>query len=143
MVRLRFPVLLWALLGHAAAANAEANAEAVECHYRYGGEEKVLLAEPVSSPYAVPAVQVGSYFRLRVVNQTSPADLAAIHVYTYADRDDAPVLIHQASYPYALARHGDGPLGFTGMQRVYEPVREGELEYWCRLHHRKDKGKAQ
>ncbi|RTL54352.1 MAG: hypothetical protein EKK46_08240 [Rhodocyclaceae bacterium] len=128
-------MLLWALLCHAAAASAEA----VECHIRYGGEEKVLLAEPVSSPYAVPAVQVGSYFRLRVVNQSSPADLSSIKVYTYADRDDAPVLIHQASYAYATARLAGGPLGFTGMQRVYEPVRDGELEYWCRLLRRKDK----
>jgi hypothetical protein len=34
-----------------------------------------------------------------------------------------------AEFPYPVAVHIR--YGFTGMQRVYEPVRDGELEYWC------------
>lgn len=104
----------------------------VACRYTYGGETLELVAEPVDSPYGVEGVAVGSYFRLRVVFQDRPADLASIKVYTYADRDDGPVPIHQASFPYPPRDHGDG-YGFTGMQFVYEPVRDGELQYWCRV----------
>ena len=37
-----------------------ARADEVACQYSYGGEEKWLLARPVSSPYEVPVAQVGA-----------------------------------------------------------------------------------
>ena len=104
--------------------------EAVVCHYTYGGETKSLRAEPVGSAYTVDSIAVGSYFRFRVVFRNRPTDLASIKVYTYADRDDGPVLIHQATYPYP-PRPSRPPYGFTGLHYVYEPVRDGELQYWC------------
>lgn len=107
-------------------------AEQVVCHYTYGGETRVLRADPVTSPYGVAPTQVGSYFLFRVVFQTQPADLASIKVYTYADSDGGPVPIHQATYAYPPAAPA-GAYGFTGLQRVYEPLRDGELEYWCGL----------
>lgn len=119
----------FAALALAALALPAVAAPAVACHYDYGGETRTLTVAPVDSPYAVPALQVGSYFRLRVVWQTAPAELAAVKVYVYADRDEAPVVIHQGTYPWppaAVTRYG-----FTGLHAVYEPVRDGELQYWC------------
>lgn len=104
----------------------------VACHYTYGGETRVLLAQPVASPYGVAAIAVGSYFRFRVVFQDAPADLAAIKVYTYADRDDGAAIIHQATYAYPPAAP-TGAYGFSGLHFVYEPMRDGELEYWCEM----------
>lgn len=106
-------------------------ADEVACHYIYGGEEKLLVAKPVASPYTVPMVQVGSYFQFRVVFQKEPADLASIKVYTYADNDDSSVPLHQATYPYPPP--ANGRYGFTGQHFVYEPMRDGELQYWCEL----------
>lgn len=114
----------------ACAAPVMASVE-VACHYTYGGETRVLHGVPTASPYAVAPVQVGSYFLFRVVFQDRPADLAAIKVYTYADGEDGPVPIHQVTYPYPPA--ASSAYGFTGLQRVYEPMRDGELEYWCGL----------
>jgi len=112
--------------GNAAAAGMES----IVCHYSYGGETRRLVALPVESEYGVGTVEVGSYFRFRVVFQNRPVDLASVKIYTYADRDDGAVLIHQATYPYPLsaerAKHG-----FTGLHYVYEPVRDGEMQYWC------------
>jgi len=108
-------------------------ADAVLCHYTYGGETKRLLTEAVASPYGVKGIQVGTYFRLRVVFQDKPADIASIKIYTYADRDDESALIHQASYPYPPIGARALPYGFTGLQFVYEPRREGELQYWCEM----------
>lgn len=116
-----------------------ATAQQVLCHYSYGGETRTLAASPVSSPYAVKAIDVGSYFHFRVVFQDRPADLASVKIYTYADRNDGPLLVHQASYAYppVVGRDGHGtpgtPGGFTGWQSVYEPVRDGELQYWCEV----------
>lgn len=105
-------------------------AERVVCHYAYGGAEHVLAAEAVDSPYAVRSVEVGSYFRLRVVFRDRPADLAAVKVYVYADRDEGATPIHQGTWPWPPSV-GAGAHGFTGLHAVYEPVRDGELQYWC------------
>jgi len=105
----------------------------VLCQYTYGGETKTLVALPVSSPYAVKGIDVGSFFHLRVVFQVMPTALASIKIYTYADRDDGPLLIHQAQFPYPPATRAEAPYGFSGLQVVHEPVRDGELQYWCQL----------
>jgi hypothetical protein len=110
-----------------------AAAEQVVCRYTYGGESRELAATPVASPYAVPAVPVGSYFQLRVVFQRAPADLAAIKVYVYADREEGAAPLHEAVYPYPPPTAKGSRFGFTGRHFVYEPVRDGELEYWCRM----------
>lgn len=108
-------------------------ADKVACYYTYGGETKTLTAFPVDSPYSVGDIAVGSYFRFRLVFQDQPIEMAAIKVYTYADRDEGPVLIHQASFPYPPAIEASSPYGFSGLHFIYEPVRDGELQYWCRM----------
>lgn len=126
-------VLLGVGLVAAGIARAAMHSPRVECHYTYGGEEKILAASPVASPYPVDALQVGSYFRLRVIFQQTPRDQASVKVYVYADREEGLVPLHQGTWPYPLASGRAGRHGFTGLQRVYEPVRDGELEYWCAL----------
>ena len=101
------------------------------CHYTYGGETKILAAQPVKSPYAVTGIKVGSFFQFRVVFQNQPADSASIKVYTYVDRDQGPTLIHQATFPYPPGGIAAAQYGFSGLHFVYEPVRDSELQYWC------------
>lgn len=115
----------------ALAASAAAQGETVACHLTYGGETRLVEAAPAASPYAVAPVAIGSYFLFRIVFRTEPVDLAGIKLYAYADRDGGPQLIHQASHAYPAANRGAD--GFTGRHRVYEPVRDGELQYWCEL----------
>ena len=110
-----------------AALAISAQAEQVVCHLNYGGQEQLVTAGPSNAPYTVKPTPVGSYFLFRIVFRTAPADLAGIKLYTYVDQASGPALIHQASYPYPVSQ------GFTGKQRVYEPVRDSELEYWCEL----------
>ena len=119
----------------ASAAPAQVQGHSVVCHVNYGGEDRIITAPPVSSPYGVQGEEVGSYFLFRVVNQTQPADLASVKVYTYADHEAGAALIHQAQYtPAQVARRpAKGDHGFTGQHWVYEPVRDGELKYWCEL----------
>lgn len=110
-----------------------ASAQTVVCHVDYGGEVRRIVAPPVNSPYGVAAVEVGSYFLFRVVNQTQPADLASVKVYTYANHEGGAAPIHQAQYSTAQVAQQPvrGGHGFTGQHWVYEPVRDGELRYWC------------
>jgi hypothetical protein len=118
-------LLLAALTGNLA------QADTVACHVSYGGETQVIRAQPAATPYTVAPTSIGSYFMFRLVFERQPADQAAIKLYTYADREppQGAVLLHQADYLYPPPPNGR--YGFTGLQRVYEPIRDGELYYWC------------
>lgn len=110
---------------------SQAQADSVLCHITYGGETRRMESLPVDSPYFVGTQSIGTFFMFRVVYQTQPADLASIKIYTYADRDGGPVIIHQASYPATIQNSAVN--GFTGLNWVYEPLRDGELQYWCEI----------
>lgn len=129
------PALIAAALSCAALAlpAPAAGAHTLVCHTTYGGETHAHKIAGVASPYAVAGIAIGSYFLFRPVFQIAPADLASIKIYTYVDRDEGPALIHQASYRYPPASAVAQAHGFTGLQRVYEPVRDSELQYWCEL----------
>lgn len=109
----------------------QANAAGIVCHITYGGETRDVAATPIASPYDIKPVQVGSYFLFRAVVQDTPPDIAAIKLYVYGDTDAGPVLIHQVDYSYPPATPANSQYGFTGLHRVYEKIRDGELEYWC------------
>ena len=108
-----------------------AHAASVACHLTYGGETRVVEAAPVAAPYNAPTVSLGSYFLFRIVFRDQPADLAGIKLTAYADRDEGPTIIHQATHPYPPAPAAVH--GFSGLNFVYEPVRDGELQYWCEV----------
>lgn len=115
----------------AAALTQPALAASVACHLTYGGETRIVSAGPTTAPATVAPVAIGSYFLFRIVFRQEPADLAGIKLYAYADRDEGPVIIHQATYPYPPPAAAVN--GFSGLNFVYEPVRDGELQYWCEL----------
>ena len=103
----------------------------VRCHLTYGGETRIVDAPPTGAPHTVAPLAIGSYFLFRIVFRDQPVDLAGIKLTTYADRDEGPVIIHQAVHPYPPPAAAGG--GFTGLNFVYEPVRDGELQYWCEM----------
>lgn len=128
---MKYLLLLAALTCHFA------QAETVACHVSYGGETQVIRAQPAATPYSVAPTSIGSYFMFRLVLELQPPGLAAIKLYTYADREppQGAVLLHQADYLYPPppVDPRNSHYGFTGLQRVYEPIRDGELYYWCEL----------
>ena len=83
-------------------------AQRIDCHVTYGGETRVHSATHVDSPYGVEAVAVGSYFLFKLVFQARPGQGIT-----------------------GLMNGHRGEHGFTGLQRVYEPVRDSEREFWC------------
>lgn len=102
-------------------------AETAVCHITYGGETRLIRAAPTQTPYTVPAVPIGSYFLFKLVFEAR----TAIKTYAYADRESGPAPLHQATFAWPAIN--SGPHGFSGLHFVYEPVRDGELEYWCEL----------
>ena len=119
------PLALLALL---TVFSGNAQAERVVCHVDYGGATQRIEAQPTPRPLDVPTVPVGSYFLFRLVFEAR----TAIKTYVYADRDDGPLPLHQAIFPYPPPP-ARGRTGFSGRHFVYEPIRDGELEFWCEL----------
>lgn len=119
------------LAAMALAVSPIADAQTVACHLTYGGETQIVEATPGNAPYAGTPTAIGSFFLFRIVFVREPADLARINLYIHADLGEAPIPLQHASHPYPASnqeRHG-----FTGLQRIYEPKRESELQYWCEL----------
>jgi hypothetical protein len=108
-----------------------AHAASVACHLTYGGETRIVEVAPVADPYTAPLISLGSYFLFRIDFRDQPADLAGIKLTTYANRDEGPTIIHQATHPYPPPPAAVN--GFSGRNFVYEPVRDGELQYWCEV----------
>ncbi|MCH2220622.1 MAG: hypothetical protein MK097_09910 [Dechloromonas sp.] len=112
-------------------ASSVASAQTIACHLTYGGETQTIESAPTVSPYGGAPTAIGSFFLFRIVFVQEPAHLARINLYIHADLGEAPIPLQHASHPYPVrnqTRHG-----FTGLQRVYEPKRESELQYWCEL----------
>jgi poly-gamma-glutamate synthesis protein (capsule biosynthesis protein) len=124
--------LLLALAGGVAAAGP--TRPQVRCHVDYGGEVRridVVAVTDVAAGRDVAPVEIGSYFRFRALPGPDGRGGWRVRIATYADRDDGPVPIHEATHALPPRRAALGPHGFTGLQKVYEPVRDGELQYWC------------
>lgn len=115
----------------ALAASSVVRADSVACHLNYGGETQVIESVSLASPYTGTPTAIGSFFLFRIVFVREPADLARINLYVHAALGEAPNPVQHASYPYPVSNHGR--YGFTGQQRVYEPDRESELQYWCEM----------
>lgn len=113
------------------AASSVVRADTVACHLSYGGETQVIESAPVASPYTGTPTAIGSFFLFRIVFVREPADLARINLYVHTGLTETPSPVQHASYPYPVSYHGR--YGFTGLQRVYEPKRESELQYWCEM----------
>lgn len=129
-MRLRLLTVLPLLLAPLA-AHAETRLPTVACHVSYGGETQMLRAAPTHQPYAVAPVAIGSYFQFRVVFEHPSLPRPGIKIYTYAEQENDRVPIHVAHFPYPPTQ--GARFGFTGEQFVYEPMRDGELSYWCEL----------
>lgn len=111
--------LLWTAVGLAEAG--------VSCRIDYGGETFSYPLPETVDPYQVQPHVFGSYFLFRGLVERFPGQQPLIKLYVYSDRDPSPGMLHQATYPYP-----PGQENFTGEQRVYEPIRDGELLYICR-----------
>ncbi len=104
----------------------------IDCHVDFEGEGRVFVSRPVASPYGVASIAVGDIFLFRTTFQDRPADVAGVSIATYRSGDEGPVMIHQTTHPWPPAAGGRRARhGFTGLQRVFEPGYDGELEYWC------------
>jgi hypothetical protein len=123
---------LAACTGRALPPSTPALNSSISCVFTYGGVSHVVSTKPSSDPYAAPLQSVFPRFSVRIVNLTSPTDVAHFALYVYdADPIDSevPLLLHESKYypPY----HNVANQGFTGLHFAYKHGLEEELSYHC------------
>ena len=56
-----------------------------------------------------------------------------VKIYTYFPAARQPVLLHEATYLAPVVQTGSAPVTLTGLNTVYSPSLERELQYQCTL----------
>ena len=104
----------------------------LRCEVTYAGHTHVLVAQPVSDPYAVDAVDIGGRFFFKAVMMGRTAKLDHILIYVYLHQEPRPLIVQQLKYlpPFTASAQ---PYLLTGEQHVYAGPVERELIYRCWL----------
>lgn len=124
--------LLFALLLALLASTAHA-APLLRCQIEQGGAGTTIDTVPVADPYTVPARDINGHFRFKAVVIGDAAHVEYVKLYVYATTKRQPLLLHETVYLAPVARRDAAPGALTGVNYVYAPNLERELQYRCAL----------
>jgi hypothetical protein len=105
----------------------------LRCKIDQGGSTQVLEFAPESAPYTAKAIDINDQFRFKAVVVGDARQIEYIKIYTYDFPKRQPVLLHEAKYMAPVARPNPQPASLTGVNYVYSPRLERELQYECAL----------
>ena len=88
---------------------------------------------PTGDPYSVEAIDINGRFRFKAVVIGDAQHIEYIKLYVYSQTRRQPVLLHQAKYLAPVATPGSAPSALTGINYLYSPQLERELQYGCAL----------
>lgn len=112
---------------------AASAAPLLRCQIDQGGQTQVLEFAPVGDPYSVKAIDINGRFRFKAVVIGDERHIEYIKLYTYSQSRRQPVLLHEAKYLAPVAPTSSSPAALTGLNYVYSPHLERELQYGCTL----------
>lgn len=104
----------------------------LRCEVGYGGRTRIVEASPQADPYDIQAQDIDGRFRFKAVVVGSNGAVDYVKVYVYYQAESQPILLHEARYqpPYPVA---NGPYALTGLNFLYAPGLERELQYGCAM----------
>ncbi|GAO36469.1 hypothetical protein SCT_1876 [Sulfuricella sp. T08] len=105
----------------------------LRCKIDQGGSTQVLEFTPVNDPYTVKAIDINGRFRFKAVVVGDARQVEYIKLYTYDHPKRQPVLLHEAKYAAPVVQPNPLPAALTGVNYVYSPRLERELQYECAL----------
>lgn len=88
---------------------------------------------PVADPYSVKAIDINDRFRFKAVVIGDALRVEYIKIYVYAHTERQPMLLQQTSYLAPAPGPDTQPVALTGLNSVYSPGLERELQYGCAL----------
>jgi len=105
----------------------------LRCTIDQGGSTKVLEFAPEREPYTAKAIDINDQFRFKAVVVGDARQIEYVKIYTYDFPKRQPVLLHEAKYMAPVAHPISQPASLTGVNYVYSPRLERELQYECTL----------
>ncbi len=105
----------------------------LRCQIDQGGSTMVRDFSPVADPYQVAALDINGRFRFKAVVIGDAQHIEYIKLYVYSQTKRQPVLLHEAVYLAPVAGADPRSSALTGVNRVYSPQLERELEYGCAI----------
>jgi hypothetical protein len=105
----------------------------LRCKIDQGGSTKVLEFAPESTPYTAKSIDINDQFRFKAVVVGDARQIEYVKIYTYDFPKRQPALLHEAKYMAPVARPISQPVSLTGVNYVYSPRLERELQYECTL----------
>ena len=105
----------------------------LRCQIEQGGTAQVVNFTPVADPYSVMAININDRFRFKAVVIGSALRVEYIKLYVYAHTKRQSMLLQQTTYLAPAASKDAQPMALTGVNYVYSPDLERELQYGCAL----------
>ena len=121
------------LLAAALAPSLACAAPLLRCQIDHAGKTYLLDFPPVSDPYTVAAVDINERFSFKAVVIGDAHHVEYIKLYTYSQLRRQPMLMHEAKYLAPVPATGPAPVSLTGLNFIYSPRLERELQYSCTL----------
>ncbi|MFT5644166.1 MAG: hypothetical protein ACI83P_001720 [Janthinobacterium sp.] len=128
-LRCCFLAALIALIG----AGPALAAPLLRCQMDQGGSTQVLEFAPAGDPYVARAIDINGRFRFKAVVIGDLHGIEYIKLYTYSQSRRSPVLLHVAKYMAPAVQQGTSYSALTGVNYIYSPQLERELQYGCAL----------
>lgn len=114
-------------------ANISTAAPLLRCTIDQGGSSQTLAFTITNDPYAAKAFDINDRFRFKAVAIGDLQHIEYIKIYVYDFPSRQPVLLHEAKYIEPLTLQKTFPIPLTGVNYIYSPRLERELQYQCSL----------
>jgi hypothetical protein len=119
------------LLATGLSSTVFATSQMLRCEINEGDETYIADFLPTSDPYAVVAKNIGERFRLKVVMLGNEESIEYIKIYTYYKDPHSTLLLHIGKYVPPFVQNQLSFAALTGVNYVYSPGLERELQYGC------------
>lgn len=114
-------------------ANISSAAPQLRCTIDQGGSTQTLTFAITNDPYSAKAFDINDRFRFKAVVIGDLRYIEYIKIYVYDFPSRQPVLLHEAKYIKPLAPQNTFSMPLTGVNFIYSPRLERELQYQCSL----------
>jgi len=114
-------------------ANISSAVPLLRCTVDQGGSTQTLTFAVTNDPYATKAFDINDRFRFKAVVIGDLQHIEYIKIYVYDFPSRQPVLLHEAKYIKPLSAQKTLPIPLTGVNFIYSPRLERELQYQCLL----------
>ena len=105
----------------------------LRCEINQGGETLIGDFARVTDPYSVEAIDINGKFRFKAVVIGDEHHIEHIKIYTYYREQHQVVLLHEARYMPPFEPNQSSFAALTGVNYLYSPSLEQELQYGCTL----------